>query len=56
MAVSPVIGSLLYGVSSTDGPAFGFAVAVLLFATLAACYLPAHRAAKVDPMSVLRCE
>jgi len=56
LAVSPVIASLLYGVNSTDGPAFGFAIAVLLFATLAACYLPAHRAAKVDPMSVLRCE
>lgn len=42
------LGSLLYGTSSADPVSVGGALAVLALSTLAACYLPARRAARVD--------
>jgi putative ABC transport system permease protein len=49
-----VLGSLLYGISATDAFSFATVAFVLLLVALAACYLPARRAAALDPMSVLR--
>jgi len=56
VAATRLISKLLYGVSPTD-PATLILVAMLLAAVaLAACYLPARRAARVQPMTALRHE
>lgn len=56
LAMSRVLGSLLFDVSPTDPLTLG-AVAVALGAvTLLACWIPARRASRVDPMAALRTE
>jgi predicted permease len=56
LAVTRLIGALLYGVGATDGLAFIGAAAALGVAALAASVVPAMRAAAVDPVVALRAE
>jgi len=48
--------SLLFEVTPTDRLTFGLVPAMLILSALAACYIPARRAARIDPMASLRCE
>lgn len=51
-----LVKSLLFGVSTTDWITFGAVAVVLLSTAVAASYIPARKAANVDPMVALRVE
>jgi len=54
--VTRLMSSLLFGVSATDPTTYAAVALGLLVVALVASYLPAHRAANVDPMTALRVE
>jgi macrolide transport system ATP-binding/permease protein len=54
LSLTSLMGNLLYNVSPRDPLVFGSALVVLTIATLAACFLPAFRAACTDPVRALR--
>ena len=54
LATSRLLGSLLYGVSPTDPAVFLIVPSIVLMVALAACYVPARRAMRLDPLAALR--
>ncbi len=54
VAISLTLSRFLYGLSALDPVSFAIAATVLLIVAAAACYFPARRASRLDPLTVLR--
>lgn len=56
VALTRIVSSLLYGVTPTDPLTFLLTVLLLGAVAFVSCWLPARRAARIDPMAALRYE
>jgi predicted permease len=56
LALTRLIRSMLYGITPTDSISFVAALMLMIVVTAVAAWVPARRAARVDPMIALRCE
>ena len=56
VAVTRVLSDMLYGVSARDPLTFAGMPLLLLLVAFLACYIPARRATRIDPLQALRCE
>jgi putative ABC transport system permease protein len=56
LAVARLIESMLFGVTPFDAASYGVTAAALLAVAALACYVPARRAMRVDPLVALRTE
>jgi predicted lysophospholipase L1 biosynthesis ABC-type transport system permease subunit len=56
IALTRTLAHLLYEIAPTDGVTFAAVAGLLVFVTLAGSYVPARRAAKIDPVASLRSE